>query len=178
MLRTTVPYIQLHICNFHEATVSMSIAYRFPCDEEYRKTRTFCCQNNSFLKVCVINFFALGALRNINCSLVPRPYHYRRTAWYTLFAHAFNLSNIRVKCRYSSILLRAMITRIDDEKLPNLGSRPIETHDDSVWIMAHASFRYCVSYAVISRLEFLNNLRSITEKMFLYCYPCWKRLCY
>ena len=32
-------------------------------------------------------------------SLVPRPYRYRRTAWYTLFAHAFNLSNIRVKCR-------------------------------------------------------------------------------
>ena len=39
-----------------------------------------------------------------------------------------------------------MITRIDDEKLPNPGSRP---HDDSVWIMVHASFRYCVSYAVI-----------------------------
>ena len=42
-----------------------------------------------------------------------------------------------------------MITRIDDEKLPNPGSRPVETHDDSVWIMVHASFRYCVSYAVI-----------------------------
>ena len=70
-------------------------------------------------------------------------------AWYTLFAHAFNLSNIRVKCRYSSILLRVLITRIDDEKLPNPGSRPVETHDDSVWIMVHASFRFCVSYAVI-----------------------------
>ena len=54
---------------------------------------------------------------------------------------AFNLSNIRVKCRYSSILLRAMITRIDDKKLPNPDSRPVETHDVSVWIMVHASFR-------------------------------------
>ena len=28
------------------------------------------------------------------------------------------------------------------------------------------------SLTLLSRLEFLNNLRSIMENMFLYCYPC------
>ena len=141
-----------------------------------------CMQFYGVLKMIVVCIIIVVKIYfvTMSISLVPRPYRYRWTAWYTLFAHAFNLSNIRVKCRYSSILLRAiiMITWIDDEKLPNPGSHPVETHDDIVcglWCMLVLDI---VSLTLLSRLEFLNNLRSITEKMFLYCYPCWKRLCY